>query len=302
MIESGSMSCPLCQGSQALLVQKEAASSDPTRSTAYTERQVSVMICSDCSFMYVERDFPESYVNGFYEERAGGGYALTKENFFWWHESVKRSSRHILSLLGPANSRTMIDVGCGSGTFLVDARDAGWKVSGMEINPEFPEFCRSVLGIEDVKVGLVSDPPFPAASFDVVVMLDVLEHMYDPVLSLTQCARLMKPGGILVIKSPHGRMQLRKERLKKRLGLGNGEIANIGHLNQFAPKTLSLAFRKSGLEPVMIRPAKSAQDSISGDGFTAGRVARFAAVGAANALMQMTGVGLNLVGLAKKPA
>ena len=32
--------------------------------------------------MYVERDFPETYVNGFYEERAGGGFPLSKENFF----------------------------------------------------------------------------------------------------------------------------------------------------------------------------------------------------------------------------
>jgi hypothetical protein len=41
-----------------------------------------VVACSDCSFMYVQRDFPESYVNAFYEERAGGGYALSKENFW----------------------------------------------------------------------------------------------------------------------------------------------------------------------------------------------------------------------------
>jgi len=33
------------------------------------------------------------------------------------------------------------------------------------------------------------------------VMLDALEHMYDPILSLTQCARLLKPGALMVIKS-----------------------------------------------------------------------------------------------------
>ncbi|MGB9202793.1 MAG: class I SAM-dependent methyltransferase [Terriglobales bacterium] len=300
MVESGTVSCPLCGGSQSSLVQKEPATSDPTRSAAYTQRQVSLVICSDCSFMYVERDFPESYVNGFYKERAGGGYPLTKENFFWWHEATKHSNRHILSLLGPANSRTMLDVGCGSGTFLADARDAGWAMSGLEINADFPEFCRKELGIEDVKTGLVSDPPFPEASFDAVSMLDVLEHMYDPVLSVTQCARLLKLGGALVVKSPNAPMQLRKERLKKMLGRGNGHVAEIGHLNQFSPKTLSLAFRKGGLEPVLIRPAQSFQEGIVGEGFTARRVARHVAVAAANILMQVTGVGLNLVGIARK--
>lgn len=78
-------------------------------------------------------------------------------------------------------------------------------------------------------------------------------------------------------------------------------MAGIGHLNQFTPKTLSLAFRKGGLEPVMVQPAQSFQEGITGPGLTARRVARHVAVAAANVLMQATGVGLNLVGIAKKP-
>ncbi len=178
--------------------------------------------------------------------------------------------------------------------------DAGWKVSGLEINAEFPEFCRKELGIEDVKCGVISDPPFPEASFDAVAMLDVLEHMYDPMGSITQCARLLKPGGLLVVKSPNGPMQLRKERFKKMLKRGDGYVAGVGHLNQFTPKTLSLAFRKGGLEPVSIRPAQSFQQGIVRDGFTAKRVARHVAVAAANTMMQVTGTGLNLVGIARK--
>src|ERR1035438_1803905 len=308
MLESSVMPCPLCGGSRSSLVQKEPASSDPTRSAAYTQRLINVVTCSDCSFMYVERDFPESYVNGYYEERAGGGYGLSHENFFWWHEATKHSNRHILSLLGkalgkalgPANSRRMLEVGCGVGTFLADARDAGWTMSGLELNAEFPEFCRKELGIEDVKVGLISDPPFAEASFDAVAMLDVLEHMYDPVMTVTQCARLLKPGGVLVVKSPNGPMQLRKERVKKALGRGDGYVATIGHLNQFSKATLARAFRKGGLEPGLICPAQSFQEGIVGDGFTAKRVARHVAIAAANVLMQVTGVGLNLVGMARK--
>jgi hypothetical protein len=97
-------------------------------------------------------------------------------------------------------------------------------------------------------------------------------------------------------------MQLRKERLKKMLGHGNGYVAEIGHLNQFTPKTLFLAFRKGGLEPVLVRPAQSFQEGITGPGFTSRRVARHVAVAAANALMQVTRVGLNLVGIARKSA
>jgi len=301
MLESSVMACPICGSSRFSLVQKEPASPDPTRSAAYTQREVSVVACLDCSFVYVERDFPESYVNAFYQERAGGGYDLNRENFFWWHEAVKNSNRHILSLLGPANSRRLLDVGCGSGTFLVDARDAGWQVSGLEINPALQEFCRNQLGIDDVHCGLISNPPFADATFDAVTALDVLEHMYDPMQSVKECARLLKPGGLLAVKSPNGAMQLRKERLKKRLGRGNGYVANILHLNQFTARTLSLAFRKSGLEPIAVRPAKSFQQGITGPGLTPRRVARHMAVATANVVMQVSGVGLNLIGVARKP-
>ena len=300
MVESLLMSCPICGSARSSLVQKEPASPDPTRSAAYTQREISVVACRDCSFVYVERDFPESYINAFYEERAGGGYGLSQENYFWWHEATKYSNRHILSLLGAPNGRRMLEVGCGIGTFLADARDAGWQISGLEINAEFPEFCRKELGIGDVKLGLISDPPFAEASFDAIAMLDVLEHMYDPIQSLRQSARLLKPGGVVVVKSPNGAMQLRKERLKKRLKRGDGYVAGVGHLNQFTPKTLALAFRTVGLEPTVIRPAKSFQQGITGAGLTPKRVARHVAIATANAAMQATGVGLNLIGIAKK--
>jgi 2-polyprenyl-3-methyl-5-hydroxy-6-metoxy-1,4-benzoquinol methylase len=294
------MRCPICRSSRSSLVQKEPASTDPTRSAAYTQRMVNLVACSDCSFVYVERDFPESYVNAFYEERAGGGYRLDYENFFWWHEATKNSNHHILSLLGAADSRRLLDVGCGNGTFLADARDAGWQVSGLEINPAFRDFCRNELKIDDVQCGLISDPPFASSSFDVVTMLDVLEHMYDPIVSLMQCAQLLKPGGLMVVKSPNGAMQLRKERLKKRLRRGDGYVASIGHLNQFTPQTLALAFRKCALEPTVITPARSFQQGITGPGFTPRRVARHILVATANAAMQVSKLGLNLVGIARK--
>jgi len=138
------------------------------------------------------------------------------------------------------------NLGCGIGTFLADARDAGWQVSGLDINAEFPEFCRKELDIADVKCGVISDPPFAEASFDAVAMLDVLEHMYDPMQAIKQCARQLKPGGLLVVKSPNGAMQLRKERFKKMLGRGDGYVAGIGHLNQTRPRPYLWHSRSAG--------------------------------------------------------
>ena len=122
-------------------------------------------------------------------------------------------------------------------------------------------------------------------------MLDVLEHMYDPMGSITQCARLLKPGGLLVVKSPNGAMQLRKERLKKKLGREDGYVAAVGHLNQFTPQTLS-----SGFPQVRPQNDHGPQHKVfskeSSWRLHSKRVARHAGVLVANTLMQVTGTGL----------
>jgi 2-polyprenyl-3-methyl-5-hydroxy-6-metoxy-1,4-benzoquinol methylase len=294
------MPCPICRSDSATLLQVEPASDDPTRSAEYTKRSVNLVRCNACSFMYVDRDFPEEYVDLFYQERAGGGYDLN-DTFYWWHEATKASNHQILSLLGKPNSRRLLEIGCGCGAFLKDALDSGWDVEGMEINSEFSAFCKKTMGVE-VRCGTVASPPFPPESFDVVAMLDVLEHMYDPVHALKQASNLLKRGGMVVIKSPNGPMQLRKERLKKRLGKGTGYVAHIGHLNQFSPRTLKLTFRESGLEPIDVRPAYSFQQGITGPGFTFQRVIRHGLILAANGAMQISGLGLNMIGLARKAA
>ena len=53
MVEFSAMSWPLCGSSRSWLVQKEPASPDPTRSPAYTQRQIRVVACPDCSFVRV---------------------------------------------------------------------------------------------------------------------------------------------------------------------------------------------------------------------------------------------------------
>ncbi len=58
--------------------------------------------------------------------------------------------------------------------------------------------------------------------------------------------------------------------------------------------------REGGLEPVTVRVARSFQEGITGPGLTARRVARHVAIAAANALMQVSGVGLNLVGIGRR--
>jgi len=93
-----------------------------------------------------------------------------------------------------ATGGRLLDVGCGPGHFLNDARAAGWEVVGLDLNPFNATFAREAYGVE-VHTGTLAGAPFRSGSFDVVCMMGVVEHLPDPVGGLKDVARLVRPGG-----------------------------------------------------------------------------------------------------------
>jgi 2-polyprenyl-3-methyl-5-hydroxy-6-metoxy-1,4-benzoquinol methylase len=98
---------------------------------------------------------------------------------------------------GPGRDR-LCDVGCADGQFLTLAASAGWRPFGIELNPPAAAAARA-RGAE-VAVGLLEaldDLPF--GQFDLVTSWDVLEHTPDPRPFAQHLARLLRPGGTLVV-------------------------------------------------------------------------------------------------------
>ncbi|MDQ3472435.1 MAG: class I SAM-dependent methyltransferase [Acidobacteriota bacterium] len=96
-----------------------------------------------------------------------------------------------------------LDVGFGAGTLLDAARRAGWKVSGVEVARGAVEHARG-MGFE-LFCGTLQDARFPDDHFDVVTASEVLEHVPDPRDVLREIARVLRPGGLLWLTTPHAR-------------------------------------------------------------------------------------------------
>lgn len=95
----------------------------------------------------------------------------------------------------------LLDVGCGNGRYLRTMRSLGWQVEGVELNRQSAEFCRST-GLS-VHNGDLASAQFPSASFDVVTARHVIEHIPTPQRFMAELARLLKPGGCLVVETPN---------------------------------------------------------------------------------------------------
>lgn len=95
----------------------------------------------------------------------------------------------------------VLDVGCGNGSFLLRAREAGWAVEGIEPDPMAAEQA-SKFGFE-VHPGNLHTYAVHEERFDVITLSHVFEHLHNPKAVLNRCLGLLKPGGVLWMSMPN---------------------------------------------------------------------------------------------------
>jgi 2-polyprenyl-6-hydroxyphenyl methylase / 3-demethylubiquinone-9 3-methyltransferase len=138
--------------------------------------------------------------NEIYEEYGGRWYTayddpialLRAENeakWPWVHERIKKIS---------PSAKTILDVGCGAGFLANKMATLGYEVSGVDLSPESLRVAQKFDHTKSVKYHHANayDLPFPNDSFDVVVTMDFLEHVYHPGKIVSECARVLKLGGL----------------------------------------------------------------------------------------------------------
>jgi 2-polyprenyl-3-methyl-5-hydroxy-6-metoxy-1,4-benzoquinol methylase len=96
----------------------------------------------------------------------------------------------------------LLDFGCGSGWYLHKMRELGWQVTGMDFNASVARQVEERFGIR-VHVGTLPHPEIQPASFDVITMGAVLEHVHRPHAVIEAAARALRPGGYLMVSVPN---------------------------------------------------------------------------------------------------
>jgi SAM-dependent methyltransferase len=95
----------------------------------------------------------------------------------------------------------LLEVGCGHGLLLDEAVKQGYQAEGLELSHDAARYARQTLGLQVFEAPL-EEVQLMTASYDAVVMIDVLEHVHDPVATLDRLCNLLAPGGVLLIATP----------------------------------------------------------------------------------------------------
>jgi SAM-dependent methyltransferase len=124
---------------------------------------------------------------------------LQLEDRHWWYRGRRRILREILESLPLPTPANVLDAGCGSGRNLEELAGFG-TVTGLDLAESSLTVARG-RGLGEIVAGSVESIPFAADSFDLVLTLDVLEHVDDEA-ALTELRRVVRPEGFLLATVP----------------------------------------------------------------------------------------------------
>ncbi len=168
---------------------------------------------------------------------------------------ARQRIKNVFSMLPPLNGRTFLDIGCGMGTFAIEAAKKGAISTGLDMMPQALSAARRVALEENASsahfiLGDAVNMPLPDASIDVAVAADMTEHLDDDTLNgmLNATARVLRPGGTLVLYTPESSHIF--EQLRARGILLEQDSSHIGIRTA---KDLGAAVRRAGLEVKSVR-------------------------------------------------
>jgi 2-polyprenyl-3-methyl-5-hydroxy-6-metoxy-1,4-benzoquinol methylase len=160
----------------------------------------------------------------------------------WYRASAMRE----LFWLPAADTGRLLDIGCGNGVPMQRFVAAGWTATGIDFDAEAVAAARSA-GL-DAHVGALKHQAFPQAHFDVILMSHVIEHLPDPLVELTECRRILKPSGSIVIATPNAHGLGHRAFQRHWLGLDPPR-----HLQIFTSNSLTRLLAMSGFQAVQVR-------------------------------------------------
>lgn len=133
-------------------------------------------------------------------------YGYTSEipklfGFFLFLTPLRRSATDFNVMYLRASKGALLDLGCGSGEFILNMKLKGWDVTGIDSDSKAIQLAKSK-GLNAINGNLI-DQKFNQESFDAIVLSHLIEHLHDPISILFECKRLLKKGGKLVIATPN---------------------------------------------------------------------------------------------------
>lgn len=166
------------------------------------------------------------------------------EQQHWWHGGMRAITEVLLEPVLARSDLALLDAGCGTGGFLAWAAQTGAfeQLCGVDISAEAVEFARRAVPRADIQLAPLHRLPYGDATFDLVVLNDVLQHVDETLVhpAIREAQRVLRDGATLLVRTNGGR-RARRERsdwrlydehtLREELERGGFRVARMTHAN-----------------------------------------------------------------------
>lgn len=198
-----------------------------------------VLRCNQCSLVYkqlmptsqgLQYIYSHSYIHF---QESDSKFDLASENS---NKQKLDRCRHFLNPEIDTEAISVLDVGCGSGGFVKTARRMGYNAQGIDpyLPPQLHSEYLKPLSPQDLA---------GVSSFNIITLLNVVEHLDQPKVLFSQIYHLLKPGGLLLLTCPYGdslALQFHRQQW--------GHLALDEHLLFWTPKSLTYLLRQVGFQ------------------------------------------------------
>lgn len=172
---------------------------------------------------------------------------------------LEEEAREVLDML-PVTTGHLLDIGCAGGVFLNEARARGFLVRGLELNESMAAHARNTYKL-DVLNSPIEDVPMEewTEQFDVITLMDCLEHLPQPLDLFKKIQKWMRPTGIVFIRGPLSNSVLSRftEGIRRVIRLEKRLPGYPLDANMFNKKSLTSLLTITGFQrPIWINEAK----------------------------------------------
>jgi 2-polyprenyl-3-methyl-5-hydroxy-6-metoxy-1,4-benzoquinol methylase len=241
--------CPCCGAASA------------TAPVALQAHGFELVNCPGCDLTYARQVIDQTADAARYRASALDGEAMRLHCSEPYLQLESARAFYYLDLLASAGAvapGNLLEVGCGTGTLLLTAQQRGWRCFGLEPGSAAAAVARGRLKDSVIEGYFPQDLPAEPARYDVIVMLDVLEHFASPRELLRQIRERLTPAvGRLLVQVPNWDSPLVRMQ---------GAMSNVvvpGHWSYFTPSTLPALLAREGFHLLHRETVVSEADRIA---------------------------------------
>jgi 2-polyprenyl-3-methyl-5-hydroxy-6-metoxy-1,4-benzoquinol methylase len=238
-------SCPICSSNN---IQQQLTAKDYTVS----QSNFAVWHCNACTAQFTQDVPVQDAIGAYYASENYISHSDTKKGIInsLYHLVRKRTlgvkRRLVIDETGTAKG-SILDIGCGTGAFLQNMKDADWSITGLEPDDVARTKAAELYNINPQESGKLFD--LPAASFNAITMWHVLEHVHELHSYIKQIANLLTINGKLFIAVPN---YTSKDAAIYKEHWAAYDVPR--HLYHFSPQSMETLLAQHGLKVIAFKP------------------------------------------------